>query len=163
MLKRCKVGGFPADAFDYVKENGGIESEEDNPYKEADTNDDDSDATCVEDGNYVATVSGFEEVDEADEDALKEAVARQVGVDMFIIKYCKMQWKYMLIIIIKSLYSPLLCPSTRIVTASDSTPAVSISVSSIVSISRVVQVSTLQKTAAMARMTWTMLCWSWGQ
>ena len=65
MLKRCKVGGFPADAFDYVKENGGIESEEDNPYKEADTNDDDSDATCVEDGNYVATVSGFEEVEEA--------------------------------------------------------------------------------------------------
>ena len=89
MLKRCKVGGFPADAFDYVKENGGIESEEDNPYKEADTNDDDSDATCVEDGNYVATVSGFEEVDEADEDALKEAVAQQVGDDMLIIKYCK--------------------------------------------------------------------------
>ena len=69
-----------------MEDNDGIESEDDNPYTAGDGDDS---AACVEDGNYVATVSGFEEVDEADEDALKEAVAQQVGVDMLKIKYWK--------------------------------------------------------------------------
>ena len=57
-----------------MEDNDGIESEDDNPYTAGDGDDS---AACVEDGNYVATISGFSYVADSDEDALKEAVAQQ--------------------------------------------------------------------------------------
>ena len=80
-MKGCS-GGFATDAFQYVEDNDGIESEADNPYTAGDGDDS---AACVEDGNYVATVNGTWDVEEGDEGDLKEAVAQQVGVDMLII------------------------------------------------------------------------------
>ena len=57
-----------------MEDNDGIESEDDNPYTAGEGDDS---AACVEDGNYVATISGFSYVADSDEDALKEAVAQQ--------------------------------------------------------------------------------------
>ena len=81
LLQGCQ-GGLATDAFQYVEDNDGIESEADNPYTAGDGDDS---AACVEDGNYVATVNGTWDVEEGDEDDLKEAVAQQVGVNMLII------------------------------------------------------------------------------
>ena len=74
LLQGCQ-GGLATDAFQYVEDNDGIESEDDNPYTAGDGDDS---AACVEDGNYAATISGFSYVADSDEDALKEAVAQQV-------------------------------------------------------------------------------------
>ena len=83
-MKGCQ-GGLATDAFQYVEDNDGIESEDDNPYTAGDGDDS---AACVEDGNYAATISGFSYVADSDEDALKEAVAQQARLlKIFFLKY----------------------------------------------------------------------------
>ena len=59
-------------AFEYVEDAGGIETEDDFGYTASDQ------TPCQEDGNYFTTVGGWQEVPKGDEEALKEAVAKQV-------------------------------------------------------------------------------------
>jgi len=66
----CNGGGMDA-AFEYVKENGGIDTEESYEY-------DAVDEQCHFNPNNVgATVSGFVDLPENDEEALKSAIATQ--------------------------------------------------------------------------------------
>ena len=59
-------------AFQYVKDNGGIDTEDSYEY-------DAMDETCHFDpSNVGATVSGFVDIPSDDEDALKSALATQV-------------------------------------------------------------------------------------
>lgn len=56
-------------AFKYIKANGGIDTEESYPYTARD-------GTCkYNPGNVGATVTGFTDIPEGDEEALKQAVA----------------------------------------------------------------------------------------
>lgn len=62
-------GGLMDNAFTYIKENGGIESEEAYPYKG-------KEGKCkFNPKNVVANCTGFIDIKSGDEDALKEAVA----------------------------------------------------------------------------------------
>ncbi|CAG5866542.1 unnamed protein product [Menidia menidia] len=62
-------GGLMDNAFKYIKENGGIDTEESYPYEA-------EDGQCrYKPGNVGATCTGYTDVSEGDEDALKEAVA----------------------------------------------------------------------------------------
>ena len=62
-------GGLMDNAFTYIKENGGIESEEAYPYKAAD-------GKCHFDKSLVvATCTGYVDVPESDEQALRDALA----------------------------------------------------------------------------------------
>ena len=64
-------------AFEYVKENGGIDTEESYEY-------DAMDEQCHYSPNNVgATVSGFVDIPENDEEALKSAIATQVDNNLF--------------------------------------------------------------------------------
>ena len=55
-----------------MKDNDGIETEDDFGYTASDQ------TPCQEDGNYFTTVGGWQDVAQGDEEALKEAVAKQV-------------------------------------------------------------------------------------
>ena len=55
-----------------MEDAGGIETEDDFGYTASDQ------TPCQEDGNYFTTVGGWENVPQGDEEALKEAVAKQV-------------------------------------------------------------------------------------
>ncbi|XP_075246877.1 cathepsin L-like isoform X2 [Convolutriloba macropyga] len=62
-------GGYPTEAFKYVKDNGGIDTEASYPYEE-------QDGDCRFDSDSVgATATGFVTIPKADEDTLKEALA----------------------------------------------------------------------------------------
>lgn len=62
-------GGLMDNAFEYIKENGGIETEGDYPYKAKDNK-------CHYDKTKIAaTCTGFVDIPTGDEEALKEAVA----------------------------------------------------------------------------------------
>ncbi|XP_069563192.1 cathepsin L.1 [Brachyistius frenatus] len=62
-------GGLMDNAFKYIKDNGGIDTEESYPYEA-------EDGTCrYNPANIGATCTGFVDVTNGDEDALKEAVA----------------------------------------------------------------------------------------
>ena len=65
-------GGLMDFAFEFVKENGGIDTEDDYPYVA-------SDGTCNADRNnrHVVTIDGYEDVPPNDEQALRKAVANQ--------------------------------------------------------------------------------------
>jgi len=68
-------GGWPEDAYEYIKKNGGIDTEESYPYEAQDGQ---SDGTCRYNPDHIgARVSGFTRVKTGDEDALKHAVATQ--------------------------------------------------------------------------------------
>jgi len=70
-------GGDMDVAFEYVKENGGIDTEESYEY-------DAMDEQCNYSPNNVgATVSGFVDITENDEEALKSAIATQVDNNLF--------------------------------------------------------------------------------
>lgn len=73
------MGGLMDNAFKYVQANGGIDTEESYPYEA-------EDGDCHYDPNNIgATCTGYVDVDQNDEDALKEAVATigpvSVGID----------------------------------------------------------------------------------
>merc|ERR1711872_229618 len=83
-------GGWPFMALDYVKDNGGIMSEEDYPYLSTDT--EPITGPCEFDPSKVAaTCTGFVSVRNYDEDALQEAVATigpiSVAIDAFSSKF----------------------------------------------------------------------------
>lgn len=62
-------GGLMDNAFKYIKANGGIDTEESYPYTG-------KDGTCkYNPGNVGATVTGYTDIPEGDEEALKQAVA----------------------------------------------------------------------------------------
>ncbi|CAM8929547.1 unnamed protein product [Rhodiola kirilowii] len=65
-------GGLMDYAFDFIINNGGIDTEEDYPYKA-------TDGTCDPNRKnaHVVTIDGYEDVPENDESALKKAVANQ--------------------------------------------------------------------------------------
>jgi cathepsin L len=68
-------------AFEYIKENGGIETEGDYPYKAKDNK-------CHYDKTKIAaTCTGFVDIPTGDEEALKEAVATIGPVSIAIGKY----------------------------------------------------------------------------
>lgn len=63
------VGGWAHDAFQYIQDNGGIESDETYPY-------DGVDNTCkYNPTNSITTVNGFEMISDGDELKLAEAIA----------------------------------------------------------------------------------------
>ena len=69
-------------AFEYVKENGGIDTEEGYEY-------DAMDEQChFHPNNVGATVSGFVDITENDEEALKSAIATQVDNNLFKCTMC---------------------------------------------------------------------------
>ncbi|XP_072221684.1 cathepsin L.1 [Leuresthes tenuis] len=73
------MGGLMDDAFKYIKENGGIDTEDSYPYEA-------EDGECRYQPDSVgATCTGYTDVSQGDEDALKEAVATvgpvSVGID----------------------------------------------------------------------------------
>lgn len=71
-------GGLMDNAFKYIKENGGLESEEDYPYKG-------KQGKCkFNKSKVVATCSGFMDVKSGDEEALKEAVGTAGPVSIAI-------------------------------------------------------------------------------
>ncbi|KAF0290773.1 Digestive cysteine proteinase 2 [Amphibalanus amphitrite] len=61
-------GGWMDQAFDYIKANGGVQTEASYPYTAAD-------GTCQATPPYAATVSGYTDIAGGDEDALADAVA----------------------------------------------------------------------------------------
>eukprot|EP00958_Prasinococcus_capsulatus_P014547 scaffold1535_cov382-Prasinococcus_capsulatus_cf.AAC.9 len=65
-------GGNMDTAFEYVIENGGIDSEKDYPYVGAD-------GTCdkTKEAKHVGFITGYEDVPAMDEEALMKAVANQ--------------------------------------------------------------------------------------
>jgi KDEL-tailed cysteine endopeptidase len=65
-------GGLMDYAFDFIIENGGIDTEKDYPYKGYDGRCDASKKNA-----HVVTIDGYEDVPENDEEALKKAVAGQ--------------------------------------------------------------------------------------
>jgi hypothetical protein len=67
-------GGLMDNAFAFIKENGGIDTEDDYPYTA-------QDGTCIKAkrNRRVVTIDGYEDVPENDENALKRAAAHQVG------------------------------------------------------------------------------------
>jgi len=65
-------GGLMDYAFDFIIENGGIDSEKDYPYKGYDTRCDANKKNA-----HVVTIDGYEDVPENDEESLKKAVAGQ--------------------------------------------------------------------------------------
>jgi KDEL-tailed cysteine endopeptidase len=65
-------GGLMDYAFDFIIENGGIDTEKDYPYKGYDGRCDTSKKNA-----HVVTIDGYEDVPENDEEALKRAVAGQ--------------------------------------------------------------------------------------
>ena len=68
-------------AFQYIKENGGLESETDYPYHA-------KDGKCHYDKTKIAaTCTGFVDIPTGDEDALKEAVATQGPISIAIGMY----------------------------------------------------------------------------
>ncbi|KAL9233999.1 hypothetical protein vseg_008924 [Gypsophila vaccaria] len=72
-------GGLMDTAFDYISQNGGLASEATYPYTA-------SDGKCVKKraATHAASISGYEDVPENDEDALLKAVANQpvsVGIE----------------------------------------------------------------------------------
>jgi cathepsin L len=74
-------GGLMDNAFEYIKENGGIETEGDYPYKAKDNK-------CHYDKSKIAaTCTGFVDIPTGDEEALKEAVATIGPVSIAIGKY----------------------------------------------------------------------------
>ncbi len=66
-------GGLMDNAFEFIRTNGGIDTEEDYPYTAMD-------GTCIKAkrNRKVVTIDGFEDVPENDEKALKRAAAHQV-------------------------------------------------------------------------------------
>jgi len=70
----CK-GGIMDSAFDYIKNNRGIDSEEDYPYTSS--GGDEGECDTDREGKHAATVDGHEDVPPSDEDALKKAVYMQ--------------------------------------------------------------------------------------
>ncbi|XP_034530193.1 cathepsin L.1 [Notolabrus celidotus] len=72
-------GGLMDQAFQYIKANGGIDTEDSYPYEAED------DQCRYNPANIGATCTGYVDVKEGDEDALKEAVATigpvSVGID----------------------------------------------------------------------------------
>ena len=76
-LKGCN-GGLPEDAYKYIKEKGGIDTEENYPYEG-------KEGECRYNPNHKgARVSRFTEVPSGDENALKLAVATQVKYFQFL-------------------------------------------------------------------------------
>ena len=73
------VGGEMDQAFQYIKENNGIDTEDSYPYE------DDERACRFKAENVGATVTGFTNIKSKDENALQEAVATigpiSVGID----------------------------------------------------------------------------------
>jgi len=67
-------GGLMDSAFQYIIDNGGIESEDDYPYVSIFGNSHFQDCAAG-DEPYAATLSSYVDVDQGDEDALKQAVA----------------------------------------------------------------------------------------
>ena len=68
-MKGCE-GGLPEDAFDYIKKNGGVDTEESYPYKGVQGN-------CHFDKKEIgATVSEVKHVPSGDEKALMQAVTQ---------------------------------------------------------------------------------------
>uniref|UniRef100_A0A1J3IRL7 Cysteine proteinase RD21a n=1 Tax=Noccaea caerulescens TaxID=107243 RepID=A0A1J3IRL7_NOCCA len=66
-------GGLMDYAFQFIINNGGVDTEEDYPYVETDVNMCNSDKK----NNRVVTIDGFEDVPENDEKSLKKALAHQ--------------------------------------------------------------------------------------
>lgn len=66
-------GGLMDNAFEFIRKNGGIDTEEDYPYTAMD-------GTCIKAkrNRKVVTIDGYEDVPENDEKALKRAAAHQV-------------------------------------------------------------------------------------
>ena len=65
-------------AFKYIKDNGGIDTEDSYPYEAAE------DRQCrYNPNNNGATDVGFVDVNSGDENALKSAIATQVGSEGF--------------------------------------------------------------------------------
>ncbi|KAL4278752.1 hypothetical protein GQ457_03G003210 [Hibiscus cannabinus] len=62
-------GGLMDHAFEFITNNGGIDTEEDYPYRA-------TDSTCDKKA-HVVTIDGYEDVPENDESSLKKAVAYQ--------------------------------------------------------------------------------------
>ncbi|XP_047531377.1 cathepsin L-like [Vanessa atalanta] len=75
--KGCK-GGFVANSFTYIRDNGGIDTEESYPYKAVSK-------MCRYDSDYVgAKVVGFVDLPKGDENKLKQAVASEGPVSVTI-------------------------------------------------------------------------------
>ena len=71
-LKGCH-GGNPDQAFVYIKDQGGIDTENSYPYEAVE------DRRCRYNPSQIgATDVGFSYIDSGDEDALKSAIATQV-------------------------------------------------------------------------------------
>ncbi|KAI3930068.1 hypothetical protein MKW92_009967 [Papaver armeniacum] len=66
-------GGLPDYAFQFMVENGGIDTEEDYPY-----NAKDNECDVNKKNSHAVTIDGFEDVPENDEKALQKAVSNQV-------------------------------------------------------------------------------------
>ena len=76
-MKGCG-GGLPEDAYEYIKEQGGIDTEESYPYEA-------KDGKCRYNPDHKgARVSGFTKVPSGDENTLKQAVATQVKYFQFL-------------------------------------------------------------------------------
>ena len=76
-MKGCN-GGLPEDAYEYIKEQGGIDTEESYPYEA-------KDGKCRYNPDHKgARVSGFTKVPSGDENTLKQAIATQVKYFQFL-------------------------------------------------------------------------------
>ena len=85
-MKNCTTGGWPEEAYKYIKENGGIDKEESYPYEG-------KKGQCRYNPNHKgARVSGFTRVKSGDEDALKHAVATQVKYFQFLKYFSRTTW-----------------------------------------------------------------------
>jgi cathepsin L len=96
-------GGLMDQGFDYIKSNGGIDTEESYPYKAVD-------GQCkFNKDNVGATLTGYTDVKSGDEDALVEAIATQGPISVAI------DASHMGFQLYKSgVYNQLFCSSSRL-------------------------------------------------
>ena len=80
LLKGCS-GGSPRNAFAYIENAGGLDTENSYPYKHG------KKGKCNFNRNHIgARVTGFKKIPSHNENALKQAVATLVNIYMMI--YC---------------------------------------------------------------------------